>query len=108
MVEAEQDQGEDHECKAKRSDTGPERDHTVEVDIETLVYLDDHGFRPGACAEVKDRAPDGTLTLAVNGVAMAVTPVLGAQLYVSGPSEPSATRATAPLPPDKKARVRGR
>ena len=62
---------------------------TVELDIETLVYLDDHGFRPGACAEVKDRAPDGTLTLAVNGVAMAVTPVLGAQLHVSNPSEPS-------------------
>ena len=81
---------------------------TVEVDIETLVYLDDHGFRPGACAEVKDRAPDGTLTLAVNGVAMAVTPVLGAQLYVSDPSGPSAPCATPPLPPDKRVRARGR
>lgn len=58
---------------------------TVELDFDTLVYLDAHSFRPGACAEVKDRAPDGTLTLAVNGVAMAVTPALGKQLYVSEP-----------------------
>lgn len=56
---------------------------TVELDRGTLVYLDAHGFRPGATAEVEDRAPDGTLTLSVNGSAMAVTPALASQLYVS-------------------------
>jgi DtxR family Mn-dependent transcriptional regulator len=56
---------------------------TVEFDRETLVYLDAHGFRPGAVADVRDRAPDGTLTLSVNGSAMAVTAALASQLYVS-------------------------
>ena len=68
---------------------------TVELDIDTLVYLDAHGFRPGTCGELKDRASDGTLTLAVNGVAMAVTPALAAQLYVSDASpRADATRST--------------
>jgi len=61
---------------------------TVELDRDTLVYLDAHGFRPGALAEVKDRAPDGALTLSVCGSAMAVTPALAAQLYVSYASRP--------------------
>jgi len=55
---------------------------TVEVDLDTLVYLDSHGFRPGATADVKDRSPDGTLTLAVDGETLAISPVLAAQLYV--------------------------
>jgi DtxR family Mn-dependent transcriptional regulator len=64
---------------------------TVELDLATLVYLDAHGFRPGACGELKDRAPDGTLTLAVNGVAMAVTAALAEGLYVSDTSLPTKT-----------------
>lgn len=55
---------------------------TVEVDQETLVYLDVHGFRPGTRADVRERAPDGTLTLAVGGATLAVSPALAAQLYV--------------------------
>jgi len=55
---------------------------TVEVDLELLAYLDAHGFRPGVSAAVEDRAPDGTLTLAVNGGTLAVGPALAAQLYV--------------------------
>ena len=62
---------------------------TVELDLATLVYLDAHGFRPGACGELKDRAPDGALTLAVNGVAMAVTAALADGLYVSDASPPT-------------------
>lgn len=38
---------------------------TVEEDLDTLCYLDAHGFRPGAAATVTGRAPDGTLTLEV-------------------------------------------
>src|SRR5437762_10697535 len=35
----------------------------VEVDMESLTFLDTHGFIPGTDAEVSDRAADGTLTL---------------------------------------------
>jgi DtxR family transcriptional regulator, Mn-dependent transcriptional regulator len=55
---------------------------TVEVDLDTLEYLDAHGFRPGTRADVKERAPDGTLTLAVGETTLAVSPALAAQLYV--------------------------
>ena len=55
---------------------------TVEIDLDTLTYLDVHGLRPGATAEVRNRAPDGTLTLDVNGNMIAVGPTLAEQLYV--------------------------
>lgn len=55
---------------------------TVEIDLDTLVYLDSHGFRPGTLAHVQERAPDGTLTLAVDHTTLAVSPALAAQLYV--------------------------
>ena len=55
---------------------------TVEIDLNTLTYLDAHGLRPGATAEVRNRAPDGTLTLDVNGNMIAVGPALAEQLYV--------------------------
>jgi DtxR family Mn-dependent transcriptional regulator len=55
----------------------------VEVDLEALVYLDDHGFIPGADAEVRSRAPDGTVTLDLGEGSIALGPALTAQLYVS-------------------------
>jgi DtxR family Mn-dependent transcriptional regulator len=57
----------------------------VEVDLEALIYLDDHGFVPGAAAEVRARAPDGTLTLALAEGSIALGPALAAHLYVSRP-----------------------
>ena len=56
----------------------------VEVDFEALTYLDQHGFVPGATAEVRAKAPDGTLTLELAGGSIALGPALAAQLYVSG------------------------
>jgi DtxR family Mn-dependent transcriptional regulator len=56
----------------------------VEVDYEALTYLDKHGFIPGAAAEVRAKAPDGTLTLALSEGSIALGPALAAQLYVSG------------------------
>ena len=41
---------------------------------DALVYLDQHGFRPGADALVRDRAPDGTLVLEVEGRTVAIGP----------------------------------
>ena len=55
----------------------------VEVDLDALIYLDDHGFIPGADAEVRSRAPDGTITLDLENGSIALGPALAAQLYVS-------------------------
>src|SRR4051794_37987225 len=57
----------------------------VEVDLDALIYLDDHGFIPGAGAEVRSKAPDGTLTLTLadDQGTIALGPALAAQLYVS-------------------------
>ena len=55
----------------------------VEVDLEALVYLDSHGFIPGVGAEVRAKAPDGTLTLALDGGSIALGPALASQLYVA-------------------------
>ncbi len=54
----------------------------VELDFEALTYLDEHDFRPGSCARVTGRAPDGTLTLEVDGRTMALGPALANQLHV--------------------------
>ena len=56
---------------------------TVELDLESLTYLDTHNFRPGTEASVKEKADDGTLTLAVDGDALAVGPALADQLFVA-------------------------
>jgi len=55
----------------------------VEVDLDALIYLDSHHFIPGAAAEVRSRAPDGTVTLALEEGSIALGPALAAQLYVS-------------------------
>ncbi|MDQ4091212.1 MAG: metal-dependent transcriptional regulator, partial [Actinomycetota bacterium] len=55
----------------------------VEVDLDALVYLDSHGFIPGVDAEVRAKAPDGTLTLALDGGSIALGPALASQLYVA-------------------------
>ena len=55
----------------------------VELDLNALTYLDEHDFRPGAEARVVGRAPDGTLTLEVDGRTLALGPALAAQLHVA-------------------------
>ena len=55
----------------------------IEVDPDTLAYLDDHGLRPGATATVTARAPDGTLTLVVEGATVAVGQHLAEELFVA-------------------------
>jgi len=55
----------------------------VEVDLDALIYLDSHGFIPGVDAEVRSKAPDGTLTLALDGGSIALGPALASQLYVA-------------------------
>jgi DtxR family Mn-dependent transcriptional regulator len=55
----------------------------VEIDLESLTYLSEHGFIPGTDALVASRAPDGTLTVEVGERAIAVGPGLAHQLFVA-------------------------
>ena len=55
----------------------------VEIDTESLTYLGENGFIPGAEAEVRSRAPDGTLTVELADVAIALSPALASQMYVT-------------------------
>src|SRR3954462_10902888 len=48
----------------------------VEIDLDSLTYLNEHGFRPGASAAVRAKAPDGTLTIEVDGDTVALGPGL--------------------------------
>jgi DtxR family Mn-dependent transcriptional regulator len=54
----------------------------VEVDLVALEYLSEHGFVPGADAEIRAKAPDGTLTLELAGSSVALGPAMCRQLYV--------------------------
>jgi DtxR family Mn-dependent transcriptional regulator len=60
----------------------------VEVDLDALVYLDTHGFIPGVAAQVRSKAPDGTLTLELDvdtgegAATIALGPALARQLFV--------------------------
>jgi len=55
----------------------------VELDMESLVFLDEHGFVPGRSALVRGRSEDGTLTLDVDGTAMDLDATLCHQLFVA-------------------------
>lgn len=55
----------------------------VEMDMDALVYLDDHRFVPGAAATVLARAPDGTLMLEAQGATVAIGADLSRRLYVT-------------------------
>lgn len=55
----------------------------VEIDLEALSYLSEHGFVPGTEAVVASRAPDGTLTLELAGHSFALSSALASQLFVA-------------------------
>jgi DtxR family Mn-dependent transcriptional regulator len=55
----------------------------LELDMDALVYLDQHGFVPGATATVASRAPDGTLLLEVGDATAAFGPHLSKRLFVA-------------------------
>jgi len=55
----------------------------VELDMSSLAYLDEHGLIPGRSAVVTDRAPDGTLTLEVEGNEVALAPSICQQMFVA-------------------------
>jgi len=55
----------------------------VEIDTEALAYLDAANLRPGAAANVTARAPDGTLTIEVDGAPVSLGSALTSQIFVS-------------------------
>jgi DtxR family Mn-dependent transcriptional regulator len=55
----------------------------VEIDMRSLVYLDENGFTPGATALVTSRGPDGTLVLEVGASTVAFGSELSRRLYVA-------------------------
>ena len=54
----------------------------VEIDLEALEYLSDHGLIPGVDATVRTKGPDGTLTLELGDTSIALGPALCRQLFV--------------------------
>ena len=55
----------------------------VELDQESISYLAAARFTPGVGATVKARAPDGTLTLDIDGQLLALGPALAGSLFVA-------------------------
>ena len=55
----------------------------VEVDQDALSYLADNGFIPGADAEIRTKAPDGTIVLDLDKGSIAVGPLLAEHLFVA-------------------------
>jgi DtxR family transcriptional regulator, Mn-dependent transcriptional regulator len=56
----------------------------IETDPQALVYLSEHGIIPGRDAEVKERAPDGTMILVLDGApsGVAVGAEMSRQIYI--------------------------
>ena len=55
----------------------------IEIDTEALAYLDDANLRPGADASITARAPDGTLTIDVDGESVSLGASLTSQIFVT-------------------------
>lgn len=55
----------------------------IEINTEELAYLDEANLRPGADAVVTARAPDGTLTLEVDGRPVSLGAALTSQIFVA-------------------------
>ncbi len=55
----------------------------IEIDTDSLAYLDAANLRPGADASITARAPDGTLTIEVNGVPVSLGAALTSQIFVA-------------------------
>jgi DtxR family Mn-dependent transcriptional regulator len=56
---------------------------TLEMDYDSLAYLDEHGVRPGSAATIASRAPDGTIVVAVGSDTVALGPSLAAEVYAA-------------------------
>jgi DtxR family Mn-dependent transcriptional regulator len=55
----------------------------VELDMASLEYLGTHGCIPGRSARVRSRAPDGTVTLEIDGGTVALGAGITQQMFVA-------------------------
>jgi DtxR family Mn-dependent transcriptional regulator len=55
----------------------------VELDMASLEYLGQHGCIPGRSALVRSKAPDGTVTLDIDGEMVALGPGITQQMFVA-------------------------
>lgn len=55
----------------------------IEIDTDSLAYLDAANLRPGADANVTAKAPDGTLTIEVDGLPVSLGASLTSQIFVA-------------------------
>jgi DtxR family transcriptional regulator, Mn-dependent transcriptional regulator len=55
----------------------------VELDMTSLAFLDQHGLIPGRSGRVIDRAPDGTLSVEVDGARVDLAPAICQQMFVA-------------------------
>lgn len=56
---------------------------SVEIDHAAMSYLSEHNFITGTIAEIRAKAPDGTLSISVGGNTIALGKALTGSLYVS-------------------------
>jgi DtxR family Mn-dependent transcriptional regulator len=56
---------------------------SVEHEAASLSYLGDHGLTPGTTALIRERAPDGTLTLVVGEATIALGPAMTRRMFVA-------------------------
>jgi DtxR family Mn-dependent transcriptional regulator len=55
----------------------------VELDMASLEFLDRHGLIPGRAAQVRNRDPDGAVTVEIEGSAVTVGPAISHQVFVA-------------------------
>ncbi len=56
---------------------------SVEHEADSLTYLGDNGLTPGTTAVVQSRAPDGTLTLILDDIAIALGPAMTERMFIA-------------------------
>jgi DtxR family transcriptional regulator, Mn-dependent transcriptional regulator len=56
---------------------------SVEQEAASLSYLGEHGLTPGTTALIRERAPDGTLTLVVGEATIALGPAMTRRMFVA-------------------------
>ena len=54
----------------------------LELELEVMRFFEESGLMPGARIEVVSLAPDGTMTLEVQGASVALGPDLSDNLWV--------------------------
>jgi DtxR family Mn-dependent transcriptional regulator len=74
----------------------------VELDMDALIYLEEHSFIPGCEATVTAQGPDGSLVLETENTSLVLGAALAKLLYVT----PAEINATAAVPDGPRAKLK--